>query len=183
MTVRNLTILTGIFPARSETFVTAHAIGMSRRDWQVQVLSSATCIGMAQMELAAIESHGVQRSRWGDWSPSRAVQALQFGSDAMQDPEVLALLLRAKHWTRPEIFAARRMRRNMENLSGKQVHIHYGKNAALLIEAGWKGTAVDILGMGTMRTLSPVYVEKRFTINCLSVTGYTRLGRLSWLVV
>ncbi|KEO54699.1 hypothetical protein TP2_17340 [Thioclava pacifica DSM 10166] len=97
---------------------------------------------MAEAELDEIDAVGVERSYWGGWAESSAGRALQFGADALRDPGVVALLARNKRWTRPEVFAARRMRRLQNAAPHGVLHIHYGRNAALLLDAGWTGRAV-----------------------------------------
>jgi len=139
---RTLSILTGEFPARSETFIAAHAIGLARRGWAVRVSASEPGAGMAPSELAEIDMKGVQRAYWGAWAPSSAGRALQFVGDGVRDPGAFAFLLRNKRWMRPEVFFARRMRRHLEAAGAGLVHVHFGKNAALLVDAGWQGRAV-----------------------------------------
>lgn len=137
-----LTILTGEFPARSETFVTAHATGLARRGWDVRVVAGKSGTGIEQSELAEIDAEGVERTYWGEWSSLSVGRALQFAGDGLRDPGALALLMRNRRWTRPEVFQARRMRRYLSAAGAGMVHVHYGKFAALLHDAGWAGRAV-----------------------------------------
>lgn len=142
LTPQNLTIVAGSFPARSETFIHAHATGLARLGWQVEALASTPGSGMTDSELAEIDALGIRRSYWGAWSDSSAVRALQFGGDFLRDPSLVSFLNGASGWTRPEMFAARRMRRHLLSASKGPLHIHFGKYAALLSAAGWDRTSI-----------------------------------------
>lgn len=56
-----LAITAGNFPARSETFITGHALGLARRGWDTTVISLGLGDGIKSAELDAIDQSGIYK--------------------------------------------------------------------------------------------------------------------------
>ena len=58
---KKICIVTGRFPARSETFVTEHAVGLAHRGYEVTVVSQGVGLGIASTELEALDASDLRR--------------------------------------------------------------------------------------------------------------------------
>jgi len=135
--MRNIAIIAGVFPARSETFVREHAVGMARRGWQPTVLAQAVGPAMSESELSEIDATGVRRHYAGELSKNRSLRALQMGAAFLRHPGQLAWVCGKDAFPRATMLSAAEMVHALKRIDVAITHIHYGTYAARLEAAGW----------------------------------------------
>ena len=61
MIKKTICIIAGSFPARSETFVREHVLGLAKRGWKVHVIAGDIGADISAVELREIDDAGVKR--------------------------------------------------------------------------------------------------------------------------
>lgn len=130
-------VVTGSFPARSQTFVQNHVCGMASRGWYVSTLASNVELGMTSDELDAIDNLGVQRNYWGAWSSNRFKRLIQMVGYMLFTPATIRYWNGQGPWARSEMLEARRMCDYLKSNEVKKIHVHFGHTAAFLAAIGW----------------------------------------------
>ena len=104
--LKKICIITGQFPARPETFVVEHAVGLARRGYDVTVLSEGVAPGISLAELDALDASGMRRVDIAAYGLSRARNLIQMLSRCIIRPKLLRSILPRGPWTRRELFLA-----------------------------------------------------------------------------
>lgn len=140
--VERLKIFSGIFPARSETFVKSHVCGMARRGWDVTCLAANADPELIPEDYYLLNECKITKRYWGAYSDKRLRRAAQLLYDLAKNPTLFRYLGGSGPWTRPEMFTAHRMKEFGARTLSPVTHIHFGKYAALLAEIGWDQPSV-----------------------------------------
>ena len=88
---KKICIITGRFPARSETFVVEHAVGLACRGYEVCVISQGIGSGITAGELEALDATGVKRIQITAYGLRRSYNAIQMMKRLLKRLLVLAL--------------------------------------------------------------------------------------------
>ena len=139
---KKICIVTGRFPARSETFVVNHATGLARRDYEVTVVSQGVGSGMSLAELDALDAVGVRRVHIKAYGQGRVRNVIQMLSQLVRRPKLIRFILPRGPWTRRELFLADAYAEEIEKDKPELLHIHYGIHAALLCRIGMPSLAI-----------------------------------------
>jgi colanic acid/amylovoran biosynthesis glycosyltransferase len=134
--LKKICIITGQFPARPETFVVEHAVGLARRGYDVTVLSEGVAPGISLAELDALDASGMRRVDIAAYGLSRARNLIQMLSRCIIRPKLLRSILPRGPWTRRELFLADAYREVISSLQPDALHVHYGSQAGALCRFG-----------------------------------------------
>lgn len=129
---KKICIVTGRFPARSETFVTEHAVGLAHRGYEVTVVSQGVGPGMSLAELDALDAVGVRRVHIKAYGLRRSYNASQMVKRLLRRPKLLHYLSPKGPWTRRELFVADAYLEMLDKLSADVTHVHYGSFAGAM---------------------------------------------------
>lgn len=133
MDPRHICVLTHLFPARSETFVRNHVLGLARRGHSVNVISRYCSSDIKPEELAEIDDKGVRRLYTGVTgaglaSLKKTIKAL------FHKPSLRKQLIHPEPWSRHSWIAAQDALRLIRRLAPDLVHVHFGTIASRLLE-------------------------------------------------
>ena len=150
---KKICIVTGRFPARSETFVTEHAVGLTHRGYEVTVVSQGVGSGMSLAELDALDAVGVRRVNIKAYALGRVSNAIRMLLRLVRRPKLICFILPRGSWTRRELFLADAYAEEIEKDKPELLHIHYGIHAAVLCRIGmpmgavvtWHGYDANVL--------------------------------------
>lgn len=114
------------FPARSETFIVAHVVGLMKRGYQVTVLSYGPGHGIEPNEVEEIQALGVEMITIPGFDGSlRQKLSLDF-------KYLIGRLAGRWPWTVAEMIAARYRWNVIRRVKPDRVHVHFGAIAATL---------------------------------------------------
>jgi len=123
----HICIIAHIFPARSETFVLQHVLGMRQRGHQVTVISKSIDDSISSAECAEIDRAGVSRIYIGNF-PRAKVNWLLALLDLNKASGTRSLLARGSSDLRRRHLIAGSMLRWLKKLAPEAIHIHFGTN-------------------------------------------------------
>lgn len=130
----NICILVHLFPARSETFVREHVVGMAKRGHQVTVISRKIGDGILEKELQELDELKINRVYLGEYQP-RLRTLYKIGIAILKSPFLYPLFRDSKPWTNQQLLTALSAIKHIINLKPNLVHIHFGDLAARLLKA------------------------------------------------
>lgn len=134
---RHVVVVVASFPARSETFVTQHVIGLIRRGYRVTVISRGVGEGISEDEVRVLDDKGVERYEFPAWRRGR-LRHVAFLVGRLCDSSVLRKrIFNGGFWRRRELWFAAYCRDVLSRIDADVVHIHYGH----------LGGAMDFLGL------------------------------------
>lgn len=139
---KKICIVTGRFPARSETFVVNHAVGLAHRGYEVTVVCQGVGLGMSLAELDALDAVGLSRVHIKPYGLVRVRNAIQMLSRLIRRPKLIRFILTHGPWTRRELFLADAYAEEIEKDKPELLHIHYGIYAAVLCRIGIPSNAI-----------------------------------------
>lgn len=130
-------VVAHIFPARSETFVLEHVLGLARKGCQVTVISKHPDTAVSASELARIDAEGIRRVYVGDFTSfstkvGYGLNALRAVRAVMRNPALHRAFLSKSPWTLREILIAHAAVRYIRANEFDLVHVHFGDLAARL---------------------------------------------------
>jgi len=134
---KNICIVSGVFPARSETFVVQHALGLAERRWSVTAVAKHSGKGMNQSEIESLSHAGIRSAYAGGFSSSRVKKLFQMVSQCIQHPREISYLRGNQYFSRPEMLCAAAQIRFIEQINPDIIHIHFGTVAGQFQAAGW----------------------------------------------
>ncbi|MFT6792627.1 MAG: colanic acid/amylovoran biosynthesis glycosyltransferase [Rubritalea sp.] len=145
-------IITGHFPARSETFVLQHVLGLARRGHTVSVLSFGVGDGISNDELEELSALGVALWTVDTFSGSRLSKTLKLAGWVLAKPSRIKNLFPQPPWTRGELYEADAKLQLLHEIEPDAIHIHYGTYAGPLLRLGlpkvpvvtWHGVDANI---------------------------------------
>ena len=124
-----LCILTHLFPARSETFVREHVVGMSRRGHQVTVIARNMDDGITERELNELDELGIKRVYVGQYD-SFISELVGLVRAMLRSPRRYWLLRHPKPWSRRELLLALDIVKRIDKCQPDCIHVHFGNLAA-----------------------------------------------------
>ena len=131
---KKVCIITGCYPARSETFVVEHVCGLARLGYKVSVVSLGVGDGMSLAEVEASDAAGVRRVNIKSYSRNRLKNLKQMFSRVIRKPKLILLVFLRGPWTLRELFIAEAYSEVVDELQPDVLHIHYGNKAGALCE-------------------------------------------------
>jgi len=129
---KDITIVTGQFPARSETFVTQHIMGLARLGWNVNVIASRIGESIETFELDSIDALGVKRHYIEFISGSFFQKLFKLFLVLIKEPKLLNFIYKDRVWSRFEILWSAQVSELINAINPQITHIHYGSKAAPL---------------------------------------------------
>ena len=127
-----LAIVTWCFPARSETSVREHVMGLRRRGHDVAIFSTGPNEGITTDELVESDNAGVNRIVLPMFGRGRVRNGLRCGAYCLRHPHMVRHLFASSPWNRGELFLARKWGGRIARLAPDVLHIHYGATAGPL---------------------------------------------------
>ena len=122
-------VLAHLFPARSETFVREHVMGLARRGHEVTVIAREVGDGISAAEFTSLEAAGVRCVYVGNLR-SRLVLLVQGAISLLRTPGLARALWRPAPWKRRALVLASRYAQEVARVAPDVVHIHFGSLAA-----------------------------------------------------
>ncbi|MEZ9872034.1 glycosyltransferase [Vibrio sp. 10N.261.51.C6] len=132
MTRKSICIIAGSFPARSETFVREHVLGLALRGWQVHVIAGEIGVGINDNELCEIDAIGVKRHYIDFFSGTRFARLCQQFFQCVKNPTLLKYYKGKDVWSRAEMLWSAQVAKLICHLNPVVLHIHYGAYAGPL---------------------------------------------------
>ncbi|MDX9740686.1 MAG: glycosyltransferase [Gammaproteobacteria bacterium] len=129
---RRISVLTHIFPSRSETFVRNHVLGLAQRNYSVTVISRQCGSDMRPEEIAGLDRAGVHRLYTGGRS-SRLGFLKKSAVALFRKPSVHEKMLNPAPWSRRQWVGVQDTIRLVNSLAPDLVHVHFGTIAARLV--------------------------------------------------
>ncbi|MEA3639820.1 MAG: glycosyltransferase [Lamprobacter sp.] len=127
----NLCVLTHLFPARSETFVREHVLGMARRGHQVTVIARSMDADIQQQELQKLDEFKITRI-YIEQSQSITDELVRALRALLESPNRFRLLLKTNPWSRRSLLLALDIAKKVDALKPDLIHVHFGTLAARL---------------------------------------------------
>jgi len=124
-------VLTHIFPARSETFVREHILGLARRGHDVTVIAREKDENINQYEMEDLAKESV-RCIYLDKLNSRYKMTIAGLSCIAKQPHIFPHVARPKPWKRSAIITASMYASAIRDINPDIIHIHFGSLAARL---------------------------------------------------
>ena len=134
--LKKICIITGQFPARPETFVVEHAVGLVRRGYDVAVISKQIGVGISRAELETLDACGVKRIYLKGYGMSRIWNGVQMFLRLLTRPHLLKSVKPCGPWTRRELFLADAYQEVVSRMNPDVLHVHYGSQAGALSRFG-----------------------------------------------
>ena len=138
----HICVITNHFPTRSETFVVEHVLGLSRRGYQVSVISGGPGEGIAEAEIAEIEALGVRLRTVVTIRSNIFRRIIQLLGVLLRRPSMIRWLRWRRPWHDCDSFLAALNLFAIQRLRPDLLHIHFGTNARALYRAGARMPAV-----------------------------------------
>lgn len=134
---KDIIVVTGQFPARSETFVTEHIIGLANRGWNVSVVAREIGKNISSNEINKIDSLNVQRIYIDFIRTSNAKrkilnEIMKLILLFLRHPSLYNFFKKNKKWSRYEMLWSARAAKLINSKQPTIVHIHQGFLAAQL---------------------------------------------------
>jgi colanic acid/amylovoran biosynthesis glycosyltransferase len=129
---KRICIIAGSFPARSETFVREHVLGLARRGWKVHVIAGDIGAEINEEELCEIDAAGVQRHYIDFFSGTRWCKLYKQLAQCVKNPLLFKYYKGQEVWSRPEILWSAQVAKLINHLNPAVLHIHYGAIAGPL---------------------------------------------------
>ncbi|MGV2826784.1 glycosyltransferase [Myxosarcina sp. GI1(2024)] len=126
-------VIAGKFPARSETFISEHVVGLAARNHQVTVLSCGVDENIFSSEVADIDRTGVRRINISCFGQNKFGNLLRLLTVIVLHPQICQYLFPKPPWTRREMFWAHSIWKLVEQLNYDIIHIHFGNKAGPLV--------------------------------------------------
>lgn len=136
----NICILAHYFPARSETFVREHVVGLRRRGHRVLVVALAVDAAVPATELAELDAMGIERLCLGRFA-SPKLNRLRGLLASLGTPALRRHFIGTDHDACQGGLVALAESRAIRRWRPDVVHIHYGDHASNLL--GLAGGLVD----------------------------------------
>ena len=128
----NVCILTHIFPARSETFIREHAVGMRRRGHQVSVIARTRDPIVSNAEVSELDAMGIQRFYVGDLA-SPKLNRIRAWLVEIRFPHLPKLATNVSSDRRRRWLVAAAECSAIRSVSPDVVHVHFGDHANHLL--------------------------------------------------
>jgi colanic acid/amylovoran biosynthesis glycosyltransferase len=170
-----IVIITDNFPARSETFILNHAIGLSQAGHEVHVISAGPAEGIQEDEISDVKSRKIQLHETMKVHFSFGDKIKFLTSLIWSDIHLLGKLLFTHKTPKHALCSARLIRNKIVEVKPDVTHIHYGHNAANLLAAGFINSAVVTWHGYDANVLPKVrggnMYEQLFKSNCVHTVG------------
>lgn len=142
MKYKKICIVAGAFPARSETFIVEHAVGLARLGHDISVVSQGVGDGITTEEINKIDISGVRRIYISNYNNNRIINFCYMVKRILRRPSLSKLLCKQWPWTRRELFLADEYSEVISNISPAVLHVHYGVWAGAIL---WFGLPVNTI--------------------------------------
>jgi len=126
-----LCVLTHLFPARSETFVYEHVIGMQKSGYQVSVIAREVGEGITGRELEQLDELGIKRHYVGSYRRGLS-EMLGLARAVIRSSENLGVLVNPEPWPLGQMLLDSDIQRLIRSLAPDLLHIHFATLAARL---------------------------------------------------
>ncbi len=126
-------VVSGKFPARSETFIKEHALGLASNGHDVTVVSCESEKGICESEIKEIDRASVTRIYVPCFGRSQLLNLCRVIMVSIHHPEMLKYLLSSPPWTRREMFWAHEIWQVIDEIEPDILHIHFGFKAGALV--------------------------------------------------
>jgi colanic acid/amylovoran biosynthesis glycosyltransferase len=170
-----IAIITDNFPARSETFIVNHALGLRQAGHEVHVISSGPAEGIQEDEISDIKSKNIQLHETAKVHFSFSDKIKILISLIWSDIHLLGKLLFTHKTPKHALCSAYLNRKKIDEVKPDVIHIHYGHNAANLLAAGFNKKAVVTWHGYDANVLPKVYggnmYEQLFKSDCDQTVG------------
>ena len=128
----HICVLPHLFPARSETFVREHVVGMAKRGHRITVIARSMGSDISPNELSELDALGIQRIYLGEY-PSTLKSIARAGLAAIRHPSLFNPLRHPLPWSRQELLTAISAANWIKRLDPTILHYHFGNHAARLL--------------------------------------------------
>ncbi len=139
---RHIAMVTGNFPARSETFVLNHAVGLSTRGYSVSVISAGSGDGITENDMEVLKNTGVKLHYVSGFGDKRLPNLIQLIKVLFRHPSMVRYLAGDVSWSRREFFEALLYKKRLERIEPDLIHFHFGTHAAPIVLLGIKCPAI-----------------------------------------
>lgn len=126
-----LCMLTHFFPARSETFVREHVLGMARRGHQITVIARSMDDDIQQEELDQLDQHQISRV-YLKQKASTVGKLASAMRTLLDSPDRVRLLRNPNPWSRSSLLLAIDIAKEINLVQPDLIHVHFGTLAARL---------------------------------------------------
>lgn len=126
-------IVAGSFPARSETFIRNHALGLAARGHQVAVVSRGPSEEITLRELQDLDSAGIVRIAVPSVPGLRIRNLIFYAREILKCPCRIRYLAPKAPWMRHELFEAEIYGDAIKSAQPDVIHVHYGISAAQIV--------------------------------------------------
>lgn len=130
---RHICVLTHLFPARSETFIRNHVLGLARRGHSVDVVARRSGDDIKLEELAELDEEGVRRL-YTDAIDTRIDLVRKTILALLRKPSLRKQMIHPAPWSRRGWIGAQNTVRLIRRLSPDLIHVHFGTIASRLAE-------------------------------------------------
>ncbi len=138
----NILIITGQFPARSETFVKEHTLGLARLGHRVTVISCGPERQICPSEIEEINVASVERIEISHLGTNSLRNLFHLLTAAVLKPKMVKYWFPFSPWCRGEMYKADNIWRELRRINPDIIHIHSGMNAGALVRQEMLSQAV-----------------------------------------
>jgi len=131
-----IVVVAGQFPARSETFIREHVMGLANRGYCVLVVSCGRGQDIQTNEVEEIDLAGVQRIDIPCFCTDQWRNFRRLFRVTVRYPKMTQYFSQLSFWTRREMFWAHEVCQAIEQAQPDLVHIHMGSKAGPLVRYG-----------------------------------------------
>ena len=128
-----IAVITGKFPARSETFVKEHILGLAKRDHKVNVISCGVGESISFSEVKEIDLIGVRRFNIPCFGKNRICNFIRILATTIRHLKMVQYWFPKYPLSRSEIFWSRSVWEKIQYINPDVIHIHLGIRAASLV--------------------------------------------------
>lgn len=127
----NIFVLVHLFPARSETFVREHIVGMACRGHRLTVIARELDEKISQKELCEIDQRNITRI-YINQAQSRFIKFIKIVRALLERPKCYYLFRNSEPWKRSQLLLALDVAKYIKIMKPDFVHVHFGDLAARL---------------------------------------------------
>ncbi|MFC7338088.1 glycosyltransferase family 4 protein [Haloferula chungangensis] len=172
---KHVCILAEKFPARSETFILEHAIGLARRGYEVTVVSGGPADGISDSEVKAVSSSGVRMVQHARMRTSGISWIRQIAGVLLRYPVLWRGFRQKRPWNDHEGITASFKYDALRQLKPDVVHIHFGYHALSLHRLGARFPTV-VTWHGLDANVFPRWYGEGMYEALFSGSGYHTVG-------
>lgn len=151
--MKSIIIVAGVFPKRSETFISQHALGLVRRGWKVYVLSMRVGDGISGTELNELDRAGIRRIYTGFGATNIWKYRFHVLLYLLCNLNNFSHFCKRGRFRLTEIAIALKYAKKIYEINADIMHVHFGSIAAPLSQVGvnvrtvvtWHGIDANVI--------------------------------------